>query len=964
MNDKEAKSKLKSTRSKPKSAKNELATARNKLATATNKPGTATNKPGASATAKPGDVADRALDVLGFERDALRAIFAPKSVAVIGATEQEGRVGRTVLWNLVSNPFGGAVYPVNTRHKQVLGIKAYPSIGSVPETVDLAVIVTPAPTVPGIIEECIAAGVKGAIIISAGFKEAGAAGVELERRIAETARGKMRLIGPNCLGVMRPRTHLNATFASAMARPGSVGFISQSGALLTAVLDWSFRENVGFSACVSVGSMLDVDWGDLINFLGDDPHTHSIMIYMESIGDARSFISAAREVALTKPIIVIKAGRTAQAAKAAASHTGALAGSDDVLDAVFRRCGVLRVNSISDLFYMAEVLAKQPRPSGPRLTIVTNAGGPGVLATDTLIALGGELAELSAETIAALDKVLPSHWSHGNPIDILGDADPERYAQALEIATKDVNSDGLLVALTPQAMTDPTETARRLSAFAVTRGKPLLASWMGGKDVTAGEAVLNEANIPTFGYPDTAARIFTLMWRYAYNLRGLYETPTLVAPAAQTAPESARVRKLLEDARAGGRTLLSEFESKQVLAAYGIPTVPTRVAASEDEAVQCADATGYPVVLKLHSHTITHKTDVGGVQLDLADAEAVRRAWRAVKSGALAAGGKKGFLGVTVQPMVKREGYELIVGSSIDAQFGPVLLFGAGGQLVEVFRDRALSLPPLNTTLARRMMEQTIIHKALLGVRGREPVDLDALARVMVQFSQLVVEQRWIKEIDINPLLAGPGAAGIVALDARIVLHGPEVAEAQLPKLAIRPYPARYASEWASKAGLAVTIRPIRPEDEPLMVQFHTTLSEESVYMRYFHFIQYNQRVAHERLTRLCFIDYDREMALVVERKDPKTGERSILAIGRLSKVHQTAEAEFAILVSDVWQGHGFGLELLRRLVQIGRDEKLQRIVASILSDNVAMQHVSRKAGFKLKRVETEFRAELDLHEG
>jgi acetyltransferase len=964
VNDKEAKSKLKSTRSKPKSAKNELATARNKLATATNKPGTATNKPGASATAKPGDVADRALDVLGFERDALRAIFAPKSVAVIGATEQEGRVGRTVLWNLVSNPFGGAVYPVNTRHKQVLGIKAYPSIGSVPETVDLAVIVTPAPTVPGIIEECIAAGVKGAIIISAGFKEAGAAGVELERRIAETARGKMRLIGPNCLGVMRPRTHLNATFASAMARPGSVGFISQSGALLTAVLDWSFRENVGFSACVSVGSMLDVDWGDLINFLGDDPHTHSIMIYMESIGDARSFISAAREVALTKPIIVIKAGRTAQAAKAAASHTGALAGSDDVLDAVFRRCGVLRVNSISDLFYMAEVLAKQPRPSGPRLTIVTNAGGPGVLATDTLIALGGELAELSAETIAALDKVLPSHWSHGNPIDILGDADPERYAQALEIATKDVNSDGLLVALTPQAMTDPTETARRLSAFAVTRGKPLLASWMGGKDVTAGEAVLNEANIPTFGYPDTAARIFTLMWRYAYNLRGLYETPTLVAPAAQTAPESARVRKLLEDARAGGRTLLSEFESKQVLAAYGIPTVPTRVAASEDEAVQCADATGYPVVLKLHSHTITHKTDVGGVQLDLADAEAVRRAWRAVKSGALAAGGKKGFLGVTVQPMVKREGYELIVGSSIDAQFGPVLLFGAGGQLVEVFRDRALSLPPLNTTLARRMMEQTIIHKALLGVRGREPVDLDALARVMVQFSQLVVEQRWIKEIDINPLLAGPGAAGIVALDARIVLHGPEVAEAQLPKLAIRPYPARYASEWASKAGLAVTIRPIRPEDEPLMVQFHTTLSEESVYMRYFHFIQYNQRVAHERLTRLCFIDYDREMALVVERKDPKTGERSILAIGRLSKVHQTAEAEFAILVSDVWQGHGFGLELLRRLVQIGRDEKLQRIVASILSDNVAMQHVSRKAGFKLKRVETEFRAELDLHEG
>jgi acetyltransferase len=932
---------------------------------------------------KPANGADRTLDVLHFERDALRAIFAPNSVAVIGATEKEGRVGRTVLWNLISNPFGGTVYPVNKRHKQVLGIKAYPNVARVPEPIDLAVIVTPAATVPGVVSECVAAGVKSAIIISAGFKEAGAAGVELERQIADTARGKLRLIGPNCLGVMRPVTHLNATFASAMARPGTVGFISQSGALLTAVLDWSFRENVGFSACVSVGSMLDVGWGDLINFLGDDPHTHSIMIYMESIGDARSFISAAREVALTKPIIVIKAGRTAAAAKAAASHTGALAGSDDVLDAVFRRCGVLRVNSISDLFHMAEALAKQPRPSGPRLTIVTNAGGPGVLATDTLIALGGELAELSAPTMQALDKVLPPHWSHGNPIDILGDADPERYAQALEIAGKDPNSDGLLVVLTPQAMTDATETARRLTAFAATRGKPVLASWMGGKDVAAGEAILNQANIPTFGYPDTAARMFTLMNRYAYNLRGLYETPALVEAAMEAAPDRVRAGQVILDARQAGRTLLTEFESKQVLAAYGIPTVITRIAGSEDEAVQCAAAIGYPVVLKLHSQTITHKTDVGGVQLNLADADAVRRAYRAIESAAKAVrkspegpeGGGKHFLGVSVQPMIKLDGYELIVGSSIDAQFGPVLLFGAGGQLVEVFRDRALALPPLNTTLARRMMEQTTIHKALEGVRGRASVDLAALARLLVRFSQLVVEQRWIAEIDINPLLAAPsptappadgaesGAAGLIALDARMVLHRPDVGEDRLPRLAIRPYPAQYALEWTSKSGMPVTIRPIRPEDEPLMVQFHATLSEESVYMRYFHYIQYNRRVAHERLTRLCFIDYDREMALVVERKDPNTGERAILAIGRLSKLHQTAEAEFAILVSDAYQGHGFGVELLRRLVQIGRDEKLKRIVATILADNVAMQHVARKIGFTLKRVESEFHAELDLSE-
>jgi acetyltransferase len=932
--------------------------------------------------AKPADGADRTLDVLHFKRDPLRAIFAPKSVAVIGATEKEGRVGRTVLSNLISSPFGGTVYPVNKRHCQVLGIKAYASVSRVPEPIDLAVIVTPAATVPGVVSECVAAGVKSAIIISAGFKEAGEAGAELERRIAETARGKLRLIGPNCLGVMRPVTHLNATFASAMARPGTVGFISQSGALLTAVLDWSFRENVGFSACVSVGSMLDVGWGDLITFLGDDPHTHSIMIYMESVGDARSFISAAREVALTKPIILIKAGRTAVAAKAAASHTGALAGSDEVLDAVFRRCGVLRVNSIADLFYMAEALAKKPRPSGRRLTIVTNAGGPGVLATDTLIALGGELAELSAPTLQALDRVLPPHWSHGNPIDILGDADPQRYAQALEIAAGDPNSDGLLVVLTPQAMTDPTETARRLTAFAVTPGKPVLASWMGGKDVVAGEAILNQANIPTFGYPDTAARTFTLMYRYAYNLRGLYETPAQVDAGTEAAPDRARAGQVILDARMAGRPLLTEFESKQVLAAYGILAVPTRIAASEGEAVECAAAIGHPVVLKLHSQTITHKSDVGGVQLNLADADAVRRAYRAIESAAKAVQEPRGgthFLGVTVQPMIKLDGYELIVGSSIDAQFGPVLLFGAGGQLVEVFGDRALALPPLNTTLARRMMERTTIYKALKGVRGRAPVDLDALARLLVRFSQLVIEQRWIKEIDINPLLAAPasapatmappaygaesGAAGLIALDARIVLHGPDIDEDQLPRLAIRPYPAQYASAWTSKTGMPVTIRPIRPEDEPLMVKFHATLSEQSVYMRYFHFIQYNQRVAHERLTRLCFIDYDREMALVVERRDPNTGERAILAIGRLSKVHQVAEAEFAILVSDACQGSGFGGKLLRRLVQIGRDEKLKRIVATILGDNLAMQRVSRKAGFTLKRVESEFHAELDLSE-
>jgi len=563
---------------------------------------------------------EHAYDILRTEKvNPLDAIFAAKSVAVIGASEKADSVGRTLLWNLISNPFGGIIFPVNPKRHSILGIKAYPTIFDVPEVVDLAVIATPAPTVPSIISQCTDAGVKGAIILSAGFKESGAEGVALEQQILEQAhRGKMRIIGPNCLGVMSPRTGLNATFASTMARPGNVGFISQSGALCTAILDWSFRENVGFSAFVSLGSMLDVGWGDLIYYLGDDPQTKSIVIYMESIGNARSFLSAAREVALTKPIIVIKAGRTAAAAKAAASHTGALTGSDEVLDAAFRRCGVLRVNSISDLFDMAEVLAKQPRPKGPRLTIVTNAGGPGVLATDALIAAGGEVAPISQETIAALNQILPAHWSHGNPIDILGDADQERYTKTLEIAVKDPNSDGLLVILTPQAMTDPTQTAEKLKLYAQIAGKPILASWMGGADIAAGEMILNRHHIPTYAYPDTAARMFSYMWQSSYNLRGIYETPVMPEfDSVSGIPDRKCVEKIIQTARQAQRTILTEFESKQILAAYGIPVVGTCIAKSEDEAVQCAEKIGYPVVLKLFSEVITHKTDVGGVQLNL-----------------------------------------------------------------------------------------------------------------------------------------------------------------------------------------------------------------------------------------------------------------------------------------------------------------------------------------------------------
>lgn len=890
---------------------------------------------------------DSTHDVLRYERQALDTIFAPKNIAVIGATETPGSVGRTIVWNLISSPFGGTVFPINLKRPSVLGIKAYPTISDVPEPVDLAVIVTPAQTVPGIISDCVDFGVKSAIIISAGFKETGPGGVELERQIMEHAhRGNMRIIGPNCLGVMNPTTGVNATFASTIARRGSVGFISQSGALCTAILDWSLRENVGFSAFVSIGSMLDVDWGDLIYYLGDDPHTKSIVIYMETIGNARGFLSAAREVALTKPIIVIKPGRTEGAAKAAASHTGSLTGSDEVLEVAFRRSGVLRVSTIAELFYMAEVLGKQPRPKGRRLTILTNAGGPGVLATDSLITNGGELAKLSPETMDAYNQLLPAAWSHNNPVDILGDASPERYSKALEIAAKDPNSDGILVILTPQAMTDPTKTAEQLQPYAQSLGKPVIANWMGGKDVEPGEMILNRMNIPTFPYPDTAARVFDYMAHYSENLNSLYETPMPATEGREDSVDRTRAAQIIKTVRDSGRTTLTEFESKQLLSSYGIPTVETRIARSEAEAVKAADAIGYPVVLKIHSETITHKTDVGGVQLNLADSRAVKSAYNAIAESVRAKVGAEHFQGVTVQPMAKIDGYELILGSSIDPQFGPVLLFGLGGQLVEVFKDRALGIPPLTTTLAQRMMEQTHIYTALKGVRGRDPVDLAALERLLVRFGQLVVEQRWIKELDINPLMASPEQ--LLALDARVLIYGSDTTEDQLPKLAIRPYPAQYSGTWTTPGGVLITIRPILPEDEPYLAKFHTTLSDKTVFMRYLQPMMLTDRVMHDRLARLCHCDYDREIALVAEDK-PGDGEHRILGVGRLSKVHGADEARLSVLVGDPFQGMGIGGRLVSQMVEVAKGEHLHLLTATLTPDNQVMQHIFQKLGFSLE---------------
>jgi acetyltransferase len=874
----------------------------------------------------------------------LAPIFFPRSVAVIGATEKPASVGRTVLRNLMDQPSGATIFPINPHRPNVLGIRCYANIAAIGERVDLAVVITPAATVPEVLQECVDAGVRSAIVISAGFAELGSEGRERENKLRQVlASSSLRLIGPNCLGVMNPRTGLNATFAQSNALPGNIAFLSQSGALCTAILDWSRRENVGFSGFVSVGSMLDVSWGDLIYHFGDDPYTSSILIYMESIGDARSFLSAAREVSLRKPIIIIKPGRSEAARKAAASHTGALTGADEVFEAAFRRCGILRVGGIGELFDMAEVLSKQPRPRGPRLAIVTNAGGAGVLATDALLANGGQLAALSTETREKLNHLLPEAWSHNNPVDTLGDCGPEMYVKALETVAQDPNCDAVLSILAPQGMSEPEKSAALLSKAAEAMEKPLIASWMGGARMQLAADVLNESRIPTFEYPDDAARSFAYMWRYSSNLMALYETPVFAGELPHDGPQ--RVARIIADAKAKGRTILTEHESKQVLAAYDLPTTPSRIAPTPEEAVAAAEAFGYPVVVKLHSETVTHKSDRGGVHLNLETAAAVRAAFTQIQDAFAAEGS---FQGVSVQPMVKATGYELILGSSTDPQFGPVMVFGLGGRLVEVLRDNTHALPPLTTTLARRVMENTRIFQALKGVRGGKAVDLEKLEELLVRFSELVIENPRIADIEINPLLAGPQV--LLALDARVILHPSSIADDKLPRPAIRPYPTQYISSWRSPDGTQFSIRPIRPDDEPLMVDLHRQLSEMSVYMRYFLPLKLDVRVAHERLFTKCFIDYDRELALVAEYT--VEGARHLAGIARMIRNHNGNSAEVAFLVADQFQHRGLGTYLLESAVKIARQEGIAVLEATTLSENFNMKDMFVKAGFRFSAPE------------
>ena len=881
-------------------------------------------------------------------------MFAPESIALIGATEAPGSVGRVLVENLKS--YHGLVYPVNLKRETILGVPAFPKIGAVPDHIDLAIIATPAATVPEVLQECAEAGVTGAMIVSAGFKECGPLGAKLEEAIV-ARRGQMRIVGPNCLGVMIPRLGLNATFAPRLAKDGHLAFVSQSGALCSSVLDWSLREGVGFSGFFSVGSMADVNWGDLIYYLADDWHTGSILIYMESVGDARSFFSAAREVALTKPIIVLKVGRTSLGAKAVMSHTGAAAGSDEVFDAAFRRAGILRVNTVDELFGMAEVLGKQPRPHGSRLAIVTNGGGPGALAADALIEDNGSLADLSDQTIETLNNLLPPFWSRSNPVDLAGDAKADQYAAAVEALIKDPNNDALLIILTPQATAEPTATAERLKLLVSTRQKPILACWMGGNAVAEAEALFNASGIPTFDHPDAAARAFCLMAQYSSNLRALYETPVLLTGSTEEIRRE-RVEAVLREVREAGRTLLTEVEAKEILSSYGIPVVEIRLAKNEEEAVAFLQSS---VVLKGNAEITRDKGAADQVKFDSRAPAEMRTAYRSIQKQVGNLADADAFQAVTVQKMISSDGVELSLGKRIDPNFGPIILFGAGGQLVEVWCDRAIGLPPLNATLAKRLMERTRIYAALNGGVGRPQADLDALEKLLIRFSQLVAEQPLIKEIDVNPLLASP--RGVIVLDARMILAEPDQPAASLSKLVIRPYPTQYVREWKLADGTLVVIRPIRPEDEPLAIDFHKSLSEETLHLRYFGFLEGEALIAHERLVQICYSDYDREINLVAERIQPGRNQQQIIAIARLIKSYGANEAELAIVISDDWQGKGLGTKLVRDLLEIGCTEGLERIVGYVLPENYVMQRICRKQGFEVRfdRSRDVFKAEIEL---
>jgi len=871
-------------------------------------------------------------------------MFDPKTIALIGATEKEGAVGRTILDNLLRSK-ERKIFPINPHTSKILDMESYPSITGVPEHVDLAVVATPARSVPVVVEECGQAGVKGIVIISAGFKEIGKEGTQLESEIDRIRKKyEMRIMGPNCLGFVRPVLGLNATFLRGNPPPGNIAFISQSGALGSAILDWAVSAGIGFSMFASLGSMIDVDFGDMIDFLGDDQATRSILIYMEGVGNARKFMSAARAFARRKPIIILKPGRFAESARAAHSHTGAMAGDDRVYEAAFRRAGAVRVGEIAELFDAAKVLDSKRLPAGPRLAIVTSAGGPGVMATDALIHLGGEMAELSEESMKKLNAFLPPYWSKANPVDLLGDATVEKFTKALTICLDDPMVDAVLVIYVPMDSAPSTQLAQAVADSAKTASKPVIATWMGANDVQEGRHIFIENNIPAYDTPEEAVRTYVNMCKYKRHLDQLYETPDELT--AHKAPAKDHLKELLKMALKEGRTLLNEEESKDFLMSYGIPVTKAHVAQGPKAALDMAEKLGYPVVIKIVSPDISHKSDVGGVIMGIDSNTALKEAYEKLMQRVKKRAPEATIMGVAVEKMIIDVDYELILGSKKDKDFGSVILFGMGGTMAEFIKDFSIGLPPLNRTLAKMLIQDTKVYKMLQGFRGKPAADFEGLEEILVNFSNLIVDFPQLAEIDINPLAISNGKASV--LDARIIIdkNYDATCRANYPHLIITPYPTKYITPWQLADETKVLLRPIRPEDEPAEHEMLSSLSKETLRTRFFSTIK---DISHEWLILFCNIDYDRHMAIVAEVEE--NGKKSMIGVARLIMNQDLTSGEVAVLVQDKFQGKHLGTKFVEVLIEIARERGLEDVRADVLTENESMLKVFRRLGFSTHRV-------------
>ncbi len=875
----------------------------------------------------------------------LDSIFRPRRIALIGVSGKPDSVGGMTLKNLVGGGFQGVIYPVNPNHEAVMGIPCFPDVKSLPKTPDLAVIMTEAATVPGIVRQCGETGINGIIIMSAGFKESGEKGKQLEEEVKRQAAQfpEMRIIGPNCLGVIVPRYNLNVSFASSMPKKGRVAFISQSGALCTTVLDWAKQAKIGFSYFVSIGNAMDVSFGDLIDYFGQDTNTKSIILYMESLVNARAFMSAARAFARKKPIIAYKAGRFPESAAAAASHTGALVSEDDIYDAVFRRAGMARVFNIGNIFDFTDLIGRKHMPKGQRLAIVTNAGGPGVMATDALIARGGKLVSLSEETMSQLNKLLPPYWSHNNPVDVLGDATPVRFTKAVEIVLEDENVDAILTILTPQAMTDPTGTAKAVAELSSKTSKLIMAAWLGGPSMSEGIEILTDAEIAVYNTPEQAIKAFMTLSKYSRNLDLLFETPKEVPVSFSYDRKKLKEKYITEIFPKAN--ILSEDDSKLLINDYGIETTHPELSKNEEDAVLIARKKGYPVVLKIKSPDIIHKVDVGGVALNIKNEEVLRAVYHTMLETVRAKAPEAQIEGITVQKMIKTdEGVEMILGIKKDPVFGTVMLVGMGGTKAELFKDRRLEFPPLNERLATHMLNSLKIYPLLEGYRGEKPKNINKLIEVLIRLSYLAADYPEIKELDINPLIVTP--EDVIALDARIVVDQDALGK-QMPEyahLVLRPYPERLIRKDVLRDGTPVVLRPIKPEDEPLWLEMLGSCSKESIYSRFRYDFHFN---SHEVATQFCYIDYDREMGIVAEID--YEGRKRLIGVGRLISDADLEVAEYAVLVTDEWQNKELGHKLTAYCEEIARVAGIKTLYAETTRDNKGMISVFKKLGFSIE---------------